>query len=155
VSSPENTLAVEDATVPTTKVRRSTRSLRIVGCLLALVAVAFTSTACSPEMVAKDAIDRYWSSGAPCAERIVDRESNFQAGAVNPSSGTTGLFQIHPTHDAWIRRTYGYAFSEMKDPYKNSRVARGLFAEAQRYYGDGWQPWRLDGRVVRSGGCPA
>ncbi len=154
MSSPESTQVI-DGIAPRAKVRRSTRGLRIAGCLAAIVAVGFTSTACTPEEVARDAIATYWGPYTACAERIVDRESNFQADAVNPSSGTTGLFQIHPTHATWIRNTYGYSFSEMTDPYKNSRVAKGLSSEAHRYYGDGWQPWRLSGRVAPGGGCPA
>ena len=107
-------------------------------------------------VTAKDAIAKYWGSkNSPCAERIADRESNFDPTAVNRSSGTVGLFQIHPTHATWIRNTYGYEMSELTDPYKNAKVAAGLSAEAYRYYGDGWQPWRIGGKVIRGGGCPA
>ena len=73
----------------------------------------------------------------------------------NPSSGTIGLFQLHPTHKAWVKRTYGYDWNELTDPYKNAKVAKGLSEEAYRYYGDGFQPWRLSGRAIRGGGCPA
>lgn len=155
MSSPEHTLATDDVNVAATEVPRSRKPLRLVGVLAAVVALAFASTACTPEETAKDAIAQYWGANAPCAERIVDRESNFQADAVNPSSGTTGLFQLHPTHKTWIKQKYGYDWSEMKDPYKNSRVAKGLSSEAHRMYGDGWQPWRYGGQIIRSGGCPA
>lgn len=155
MSSPEHTLATDDASVSETVVPRSRKPLRVVGVLAAIVALAFASTACTPEQTAKDAIAKYWGSNAACAERIVDRESNFQADAVNPSSGTTGLFQLHPTHKTWIKQKYGYDFSEMKDPYKNARVAKGLSSEAHRIYGDGWQPWRIGGGIIRAGGCPA
>ncbi|MCU1497306.1 MAG: Transglycosylase domain [Acidimicrobiales bacterium] len=153
--SPQNTAAIEDLTVPTTTVRRRRSSLRVLLPLLALVTVAFATTACSPEATARDAIEKYWGPYTACAERIVDRESNFQSGAVNRSSGTTGLFQIHPTHASWIKQTYGYEFSEMKDPYKNSRVAKGLSDQAYRYWRDGWQPWRIRGGAQRGGACPA
>jgi len=101
------------------------------------------------------AISDHWGRNAPCAERIVQRESRFQAAAVNPSSGTTGLFQIPPVHKPWIKRTFGYEFEEMKDPFKNSEVAKALSAEAHRMYKDGWQPWRSGGRRIPGGGCPA
>lgn len=154
MSSPDPAEATEDITVPTIEARRSRRSLRVGGCLLAVVALAFASTACTPEQTAKDAIRKYWTKYSACAERVVERESNFQADAVNPSSGTTGLFQIHPVHSKWIKSTYGYDFSEMKDPYKNSRVAKGISDQAYAYWRDGWQPWRLNGRAIRNGGCP-
>ena len=110
----------------------------------------------NPTAWAKQAILKHWGSkNAPCAERIVDRESNFQADAINSSSGTVGLFQIHPTHATWIKNKYGYAMSELTNPDKNAEVAAGLSAEAYRYYGDGWQPWRFGGKVIRGGGCPA
>jgi len=155
VRSTSNTAANEDQQVPTTVVRRRRTALKVVLPLLALMTVAFATTACSPEETAKDAIEKYWGKYSDCAERIVDRESRFNASAVNPSSGTTGLFQIHPTHAKWIKATYGYDFSEMKDPYKNSRVAKGLSSEAYKYWGDGWQPWRISGGAQRGGGCPA
>jgi hypothetical protein len=155
VSSPLAAEAIDDITVPTTGGRAHGKSVRLAGCLLAVVALAFASTACSPEQTAKDAIRKYWGNYSACAERIVDRESNFDANAVNPSSGATGLFQIMPSHSSWIKATYGYDFSEMKDPYKNSRVAKGLSDLAYRYWGDGWQPWRIGGRAIRGGSCPA
>lgn len=155
VSSPENTDTIEDVSVPTMPVRRSHRSLRVTGCLLALVVLAFANSACTPEATARAAIVKYWTTYSLCAERIVDRESGFDAGAINPISGTTGLFQIHPTHATWVKATYGYEFGELTDPYKNSRVAKGLSSEAYRYFGDGWQPWRAGGKSVPNGGCPA
>lgn len=158
MTSPENTVAApaaspEVATTSTT-VRRSHARRLGVGLLAGLV-VVLAATACNPEGVAKDAIAKAWGANAACAERIADRESNFQSTAVNRSSGTIGLFQIHPTHKAWVKRTFGYDWSELYDPHKNATVAAGLYAEAQRAYGDGWQPWRLSGRIIRGGGCPA
>ncbi|MCB0987906.1 MAG: transglycosylase SLT domain-containing protein [Microthrixaceae bacterium] len=139
---------------PEPEVRRRRPWHLIVG-LLAVLTVAGATTACTPEGVAKMAIATHWGTNAACAERVVDRESNFQFEAVNPSSGTTGLFQLHPVHAPWIKRTFGYEFSEMKDPFKNSEVAKALSAEAYRMYRDGWQPWRLGGKRIPGGGCPA
>lgn len=156
MSSTDTAAAIDDTPVATTTARPRRRVLRILGVLTAVIALAFASTSCTPRKVAQDAIVQYWGSNyATCAELIVKRESGFNAAAVNPSSGTTGLFQIHPTHATWIRNRFGYAFSEMKDPYKNAQVAKALSAEAHRYYGDGWQPWRLSGRAAPGGGCPA
>ena len=149
------------ATDPTTggaqepEARRSRPRWRFALGLLAVLAIAGSASACSPEEVAKLAIKAEWGANAPCAERIVNRESRFQAGAVNPRSGTTGLFQLHPVHAPWIKRTFGYEFAEMKDPVKNAQVAKALSDEAYRMYKDGWQPWRLGGGRVPGGGCPA
>ncbi len=153
MTSPARTETATDVEVPA---RRSRKRWQLGVALLAIAGIALLSTACTPETVAKDAIAKYWGSkNSPCAERIADRESNFDPTAVNRSSGTVGLFQIHPTHATWIRNTYGYEMSELTDPYKNAKVAAGLSAEAYRYYGDGWQPWRIGGKVIRGGGCPA
>ena len=138
-----------------TEVRRRRPRWHALFGLLAVLAVAGTTSACTPEEVAKMAIiDNWGNENFECAERIVNRESRFQADAVNPRSGTTGLFQIHPVHKAWIKRTFGYDFAEMKDPYKNAQVAKALSDEAHRMYRDGWQPWRLGGKRIPGGGCP-
>ena len=156
MTSPAQTAAATATEVAPAPVRRSRKRWHLVLGLVAVVGVALVSTACTPELIAKDAILDHWGSkNAPCAERIADRESNFQADAINRSSGTVGLFQIHPTHATWIRNKFGYSMSELTDPYKNAEVAAGLSAEAYRYYGDGWQPWRYGGKVIRGGGCPA
>ena len=139
---------------PKPEVRRRRPWHLVVG-LLAVLTVAGATTACSPEGFARMAIAEHWGLNAACAERIVNRESRFQADAVNPSSGTTGLFQIHPTHTKWIKKTFGYDFAEMKDPFKNAEVASALSAEAHRMYKDGWQPWRSGGKRIPGGGCPA
>ncbi len=135
--------------------RRSRPRWRLALGLLAVLAIAGSASACSPQEVAKMAIQAEWGSHSACAERIVERESRFQAGAVNTRSGTTGLFQLHPVHGRGIKRTFGYEFSEMKDPFKNSEVAKALSDEAYRMYKDGWQPWRLGGSRIPGGGCPA
>lgn len=121
--------------------------------LVAIVGIAFATSACTPEDVAKDAIAEYWGHNAACAEKIVQRESNFQADAVNRSSGATGLFQLMPLHSSWIKSDLGYDFSEMKDPYKNSKAAKELSAKNYSAYGDGWAPWRFGG-AKPGAGCP-
>ena len=142
-------------TEPQSKVRRSRKAIHLSIGLLAIVGTAFATTACTPEMVAKDAIAQHWGGNAKCAQRIAQRESGMQPSAVNSSSGATGLFQLMPLHKTWIKSELGYDFSEMKDPYKNSEAAKRLSDKNYKAYGDGWAPWRLSGRAIRGGGCPA
>ena len=155
MTSPAHTDTEAPATGSTVKVRRSRKALNLSLVLVAVMAIALTSTACTPENTARDAIAKYWGGNAACAERIVDRESNFQADAVNRSSGATGLFQLMPLHKTWIKAELGYDFSEMTDPYKNAEAAKLLSAKNHKAYGDGWAPWRLSGRAIPGGGCPA
>ncbi|MCU1371937.1 MAG: Transglycosylase domain [Ilumatobacteraceae bacterium] len=140
---------------PQSKVRRSRKAIHLSVGLLAVVSIAFATTACTPEAMAKDAIAKHWAGNATCAERIAQRESGMHPDAVNRSSGATGLFQIMPLHKTWIKNELGYDFSEMKDPYKNAEVAKRLSDKNYKAYGDGWAPWRLSGRAIRGGGCPA
>ena len=154
VTSPATT-DVAEATAPARPVRRSRKAVKLALVLVTVTGIAFASAACTPEMVAKDAIAEHWGGNAACAERIVDRESNFQADAVNSYSGATGLFQLMPLHKSWIKSELGYEFSEMKDPYKNAEAAKLLSHKNYVAYGDGWAPWRLSGRAVPGGGCPA
>ena len=157
MSNPAPTDQAVTISEPQEPVRRSRKRWQLAMGLVALVTLAVASTGClSSSMQAKEAILKYWGTkNAPCAERIAQRESGMDPTAVNPSSGTVGLFQIHPTHATWIKNKYGYTMSQLTDPYKNAEVAAGLSAEAYRYYGDGWQPWRIGGVISKSGGCPA
>jgi hypothetical protein len=155
VIDPTTTATDEASASPQPPVRRSRNRWQLAVGLLAIVGVAFASSACTPEAVAKQAIQNHFDRLAPCAERIAKRESNFQADAVNRSSGTVGLFQIHPTHANWVKSRFGYSMEDLKDPNKNAQVAKALQDEAYRYYKDGWQPWRYNGAVAPGGGCPA
>lgn len=134
---------------------RSRKAINLAVGLVAVVGIAFATTACTPEEIAKDAIAEHWGGNAACAERIAQRESGMQADAVNRSSGATGLFQLMPLHKTWIKSELGYEFSEMKDPYKNAEAAKLLSDKNYKAYGDGWAPWRLSGRAIKGGGCPA
>ena len=127
------------------------RVTRLAVSLFAAVAVATTMSSCTPEDTATAAIYTHFGPvNGVCAERIVHRESRFQAEVVNSRSGTVGLFQIHPVHAGWIRDEFGYSMNELKDPYKNAEVAHSLAAKSYKMYGDGWQPWRGN-----SSGCAA
>ena len=155
MTSPVPTTTSDAPVSPRVALRSRKRWSLLVG-LTVIVGIAFATSACTPQVVAKQAIQKHWGTRlAPCAEKVVQRESGYKADAVNSSSGATGLFQLMPSHAKWIKATFGYDFSEMKDPSKNARVARALSNEAYRYWGDGWQPWRLSGRAIRNGGCPA
>lgn len=155
MTSPDRS-TVEDASAPSTGARRSRKAFHLAGGLTIVLAMAFATSACTPTLSAKEAIQKEWGSKlSPCANRIVSRESNFEPSAQNKSSGALGLFQLMPSHAAWIKKTFGYEWSEMKDPDKNAKVARALSNEAYKYWGDGWQPWRLSNRAVKGGGCPA
>jgi hypothetical protein len=155
VTSPEPTTAIDTASASERKVRRSRKGRNLAFALVTIVALAFASTACTPELVARDAIEQYWGRNAACAERIAKRESGLNPEAVNRSSGATGLFQMMPLHKTWIKSDLGYDFSEMKDAYKNSEAAKLLSYKNYKAYGDGWAPWRLTGRAIKGGGCPA
>jgi hypothetical protein len=154
VTSPAHTDTAAPEQGPV-KVRRSRKAIHRSLGLLAVAGIALATTACTPETIAKEAIAEHWGGNAACAERIVERESRFQADAVNTSSGATGLFQMMPLHKSWIKAELGYEFSEMKDPYKNAEAAKLLSDKNYKAYGDGWAPWRLSGRAIRGGGCPA
>lgn len=153
MTSPEPTQTA--AMAPQSKVRRSRKAIHLSLGLLAIVGIAFATSACTPEVIAKDAIAQHWGKNAACAERIADRESGLQPDAVNSRSGATGLFQLMPLHKTWIKSELGYDFSEMKDPYKNAEAAALLSLKNYKAYGDGWAPWRLSGRANPGGGCPA
>jgi soluble lytic murein transglycosylase-like protein len=140
---------------PQSKVRRSRKAIHLSIGLVAVVGLAFATTACTPEAMSRDAIAQHWGGNAKCAEKIAQRESGLQPDAVNRSSGATGLFQLMPLHAKWIKAELGYDFSEMKDPYKNAEAAKLLSDKNYKAYGDGWAPWRLSGRATPGGGCPA
>ena len=154
MTSPAHTDAA-DTPVPQAKVRRSRKAIHLSIGLVAIVGIAFATAACTPEAVAKDAIDQSWGHNSACAVKIAERESGLQPDAVNARSGATGLFQLMPLHKAWIKAELGYDFSEMKDPYKNSKAAALLSSKNYKANGDGWAPWRSTGRANPGGGCPA
>lgn len=118
------------------------------------VTALFIASACEPN-TPREAVQHHWGSLTPCANRIVQRESGWNPAAVSPGGGNIGLFQLNAYHKTWIRNELGYSWQDLKQPSKNARAARVLYNKAQAQYGDGWQPWRLSGRAIRGGGCPA
>ncbi len=121
-----------------------------------LAAVALLASSCTPEQIATAAINSYFDPPQQaCAKAIVARESNYQADALSPGWQNIGLFQINIVHTQWIKANYGYDYGELIDANKNAEVAAGLSQAALSYYGDRWQPWRLDGKPRTDGSCPA
>ena len=66
---------------------------------------------------------------------VVWAESRGDPEAINPTSGTCGLLQIHPIH--WRRFAYrGLDFwADCTDPATNLAVAQEIWQE------QGWKPW--------------
>jgi len=157
VAAPDST-ELADAPPAVRPIGRGVRSrrVRLVATLAGVLAVALLSAACTPQQIAEDAVAKYFTSAqAPCADKIVKRESNYNASAVSPDGLNIGLFQINKVHLSWITSTYGYSWTDLKDPDKNAQVAKGLSNAAKAYYGDPWQPWRLDGKARTDGSCAA
>lgn len=154
MTSPD-TASVETEVPSPTQRRRSRKPLTLAISLVAVVGLAFATSACTPEQIAKDAIAQSWGRNADCAERIAQRESGLQPDAVNKYSGATGLFQLMPLHGTWIKSELGYDWSDMTNAYKNAEAAKRLSEKSYAAYGDGWAPWRTSGRAIKGGGCPA
>lgn len=150
MSNPATTRATRHA------VASSRHHLRPLVAVLAIAVTAIVATSCTPEQIAVIAINNHFDTAQQaCAKNIVARESNYVADARSPDGKNIGLFQINAVHTAWIKANYGYAFDDLTDPDKNAQVARGLSDAALSYYGDRWQPWRLDGQPRTDGSCPA
>jgi hypothetical protein len=64
---------------------------------------------------------------------VIWAESRGDPDAVNPRSGTCGLYQIHPIHRARFA-PYG-GWQACTDPAANLQVAYGIYLE------QGWRPW--------------
>lgn len=69
-------------------------------------------------------------SQIPHALYVARCESTYNTYAVNPSSGTLGLFQIHPDYHIWRFRGRDWA-----NAYANADVALEIWHEF------GWGPW--------------
>lgn len=131
--------------------RRGVRtSLAVMG--VGIIAVAGTACTSTPQ----DAVRQQWGDRLyDCAAKVVKRESGWNPAAVSPGGGNIGLFQLNKYHATWIKNELGYSWSDLKDANKNAHAAKVLSAKAHKAYGDGWQPWRLDGKARPGGGCPA
>ena len=68
------------------------------------------------------------------AARVAFGESSYRPGVVNPESGTTGMFQIHPIHQVNLEQQ-GMTFQDMIDLAKNIKFAAWLQGQ------QGWSPW--------------
>lgn len=121
------------------------------------IALAAALTSCTPEGIARDAIDNRFRAGdVECAMNIAYRESRFQADAKNPNSSARGIFQVlWGTHGTWISSELGYTSADMYDAYKNAHAAYTLSEKARTSYKDRWQPWRYGGAIDKTEKCPA
>lgn len=134
--SPDTTLTAEANPTSTPAVGR-TKAMRRIGMVcVAAAGMAVVASACTPEDVARDAINKNFGSLSGTATQIATCESRLEAGAVSPGGGNVGLFQINRVNAGWIKSTLGYNWNQMTDPYVNARVAKALYNEAH-----GWSPW--------------
>ena len=74
------------------------------------------------------------------AARVAFGESSYRPEVVNPESGTTGMFQIHPVHQANLEQQ-GMNFQDMTDLEKNIQFAAWLQGQ------QGWNPWEAAGNL--------
>ena len=75
------------------------------------------------------------------ALRIIDCESNGDAGAVNPYTGAAGLFQFLPSTWASTSPQAGYGGSSAVDPEANAATAAWLAGYYQGLGYDYWHAW--------------
>lgn len=101
------------------------------------VAALLLGAACTPEQAVWV---HFYANGSPQlhaqAQRIVQCESEWNPRAVNPRSGTAGLFQLHPIHRAEFERSTGQPWSARFEPIWNAAYAKYLWAQT----GD-WRHW--------------
>jgi hypothetical protein len=101
--------------------------------MILVVALLFTLTSCS----CYDAIDAIWpASSRSWAKSIVDRESENNPGAQNPTSSAAGCFQLTKVH-AWRFNAIGSSWGNRYRAVDNTLVALWLYKDA------GTQPWRM------------
>lgn len=154
MSNPEHTETIEAPAAVGSSVPRSRKRGSAALIVVAIAAVALLITACQPT-TPRQAVQARWGHNFACAERVIQRESGWNPTALSSGGGNIGLFQLNAYHKTWIRNELGYSWQELKDPAKNAHAAKVLSTKAFHQYGDGWQPWRLDGRARPGGGCPA
>ena len=118
-----------------------------VAAVILTASLATWAAICSAPARAADTVPFVVALNRPAAEvpmafaqgagAVIQCESRWRAGAVNPSSGATGLFQVHPIH----RGRVGGDLSLLFDPEINVSVAHSLYVES-----GGWGPWRACSR---------
>lgn len=108
------------------------RTLAALGVVLALT---IGLSACNPRTAVNDAIARHFPGTLTAkATRVARCESGLNPRAVSRTNDH-GLFQINYVHRRTVERL-GYRWSQIYDPYVNSRVARHIYNQA-----GGWRPW--------------
>ena len=103
-----------------------------------------SGTATSYRLKGEPTPDGAWNAEpdgtAPYATRIAICESNLNPTAYSRTHDI-GLFQINQVNWGWIRAEFGYTFEDLKDPYKNARVAKVIRDRA------GWRAWSCSRKV--------
>jgi soluble lytic murein transglycosylase-like protein len=143
VSTPMSAMpdTVEHADPATDRGRRNRRIRRGGVAFVAIGLLALSSAACAVKPGSpRDAINRYFGSEAPYATRIAICESGLNPTAYSRTHDI-GLFQINQVNWGWIRAEFGYTFEDLKDPYKNARVAKVIRDRA------GWRAWSCSRKV--------
>lgn len=108
---------------------------RILLSLVCVVGLVLGLSACSPQEMSKDAIRQYFPEVSDKAIAVAQCESGLNPAAVSAGGGNVGLFQINTVHRPMVQQM-GFDWSQMKDPYVNTRVARRLYDSS-----GGWGPW--------------
>lgn len=109
------------------------RTLMIAVLVLAVLGSGACARTSSRTGSVHDAINRYFPEVYDKAVRVATCESGLDPSAVSPTNDH-GLFQINYVHRSRVE-SMGYSWSQIYDPYVNSRVARSLYNES------GWRPW--------------
>ncbi len=90
---------------------------------------------CTPEQIARTAVQRYFPAHQETNAMSVARcESGYRADAVSPDGANHGLFQINNVHSGLVA-SMGYEWRELYDANVNAHVARRIWNEG------GWNPW--------------
>jgi hypothetical protein len=111
---------------------------RIVLPLVAAIALLVGASGCTPEAESRDAITKWFPDWAEAkAIRVADCESGLNPDAISPGGGNWGLFQLNRTTWEPTARSMGYTWSQVLDPYINSKIALQVYKAA----GNSFSPW--------------
>ena len=114
---------------------------RLAHLMAAALTVTVGATACEGEDAVYHAIHQYFGDALnDKAVRVARCESGLNPNAVSPGGGNHGLFQINNVHRPMVEGM-GYKWSDIYNPYVNSKIAKIIYDDAVRRGQWGWQPW--------------